>query len=109
MNWKTCKGQVLIFLGGVYFLAGIVLALLNMKNYCDWTLYGAIQYGHSVGAIMLISAGLGAVAVFVLKGLLRGVRDLRQGRVQTKLKRVDEWGKTRQKNAPSQRETGNFS
>jgi hypothetical protein len=87
MNFRTVKGQVLILVCGLYFAAGVVLFFINAKNPCDlW--FGKNLDGYT-GIVMLISALFGMAAIFVFKLLRRGVKDLRIGRLQTSLQRVD--------------------
>ncbi len=91
MNYRTIKGQVLILICGLYFAAGVVLFFTNAKNSC------ALWFGKNVegytGVVMLISALFGIASIFVFKLLLRGVKDLRIGRLQASLQRVNQFDK----------------
>lgn len=88
MNFKTLKGQVLILICGLYFAAGVVLLLTNARNYCKlW--FGSNIEGKYTGIVMLVSAVFGVLAIFMFKLLLRGIKDLRIGRLQASLQRVD--------------------
>lgn len=92
MNYRTIKGQVLILVCGFYFAAGVVLFFINAKNPCElW--FGKNMTGYT-GVVMLISALFGIAAIFVFKLLLRGVKDLKIGRLQASLQRVDRIEKT---------------
>ncbi|MBN1941914.1 MAG: hypothetical protein JW849_01340 [Phycisphaerae bacterium] len=99
MNWKTFKGQALILVCGLFFAAGVVVFFTNVKNSCD--LWFGKNLSGSTGMVMLISAVVGMATIFVFKLLLRGVRDLRIGRLQASLRRVDKMGKI-QAQAPKQ-------
>lgn len=91
MNYRTIKGQVLILICGLYFTAGFVLFFTNAKNPC------ALWFGKNVdgytGIVMLISALFGIASIFVFRLLLRGVKDLRIGRLQASLQRVNQFDK----------------
>lgn len=90
MNWNYIKGYVLTVLGGIYLLAVGLMVVLNIKNQCNWSLYGAIQYGHSIGVIMLCSAIAGILTVFVVKIFIWGIKDIRRGRQSAALRKVDQ-------------------
>jgi uncharacterized membrane protein len=82
------KGYLMTVLGGIYLLAVVLMVALNLKNYCDWSLYGAIQYGQSIGVIMLCSAVAGVVTVFVVRLFVRGIGDIRRGRREATLRKI---------------------
>lgn len=92
MNFRTIKGQVLILVCLVFFAAAVVLFLTNIKNEC--AVWCGKNLEASTGMVMLISALFGAVAIFVVKLLVRGVKDLKIGRLQARLQRVDRIEKT---------------
>ncbi|GEM_PF-1879790 len=89
LNWNYMKGYMMTVLGGVYLLAAVLMIVLNLKNQCNWSLYGAIQYGQSIGLIMLCSAGAGVATVFVVKRFIWGIRDVRRGRRDEALRKID--------------------
>ena len=88
MNYRTIKGQILILVCGLYFAAAVVLFFTNAKNPC------ALWFGKNVdgytGVVMLFSALFGVAAIFVFKLFLRGVKDLKIGRLQASLQRVNQ-------------------
>ncbi|MBN1555665.1 MAG: hypothetical protein JXA11_13050 [Phycisphaerae bacterium] len=88
MNFRMFKGQVLILLSGLYFILGILLVLSNARNEgALWWFAKNMQANMSL--VMIISAAVGMAAIFVFKLLLRGVKDLRIGRLQASLQRVE--------------------
>lgn len=92
MNWKTLKGQLLILFSGLFFLAAGVLFLTNIRNGCDlW--FGQNLHG-STGMVMLFSALVGGAVMFMFRLLVRGVRDLRIGRLQASLQRINRMDRT---------------
>jgi hypothetical protein len=99
MNFRTVKGQVLILISLLYFTAGVVLFFINARNDCKlW--FGKNLDGYT-GIVMLVSALFGVAAIFVFKLLRRGIKDLKIGRLQASLQRVDKIEKTQAK-APKQ-------
>jgi uncharacterized protein HemY len=93
MNYRTLKGQVLILVSGLYFIVGILLALSNARNVGDLWWFGKNLHVN-ISLVMLVSAIFGVVAIFVFKLLLRGIKDLKIGRLQASLQRVDKIEKT---------------
>ena len=105
MNWNYIKGYVLTVVGGLYLIAMTLMVVLNLKNYCDWSLYGAIQYGQSIGVIMLCSAVAGILTVYVVKLFIWGLKDIRRGRRDQALRKVNQMGKAQkqqEKDTPEQ-------
>jgi hypothetical protein len=100
MNWKIFKGYVLIPVSGLYLMAAILLGLLNLRNPCDWSMYGTIQKGQSIGGIMFVSAVVGAVGLLMVILLVRGIRDLRRGRREARLERLDKQAQDRPAETP---------
>ena len=99
MNWNYIKGYVLTVLGGLYLIAVGLMVVLNLKNYCDWSFYGAIQYGQSIGVIMLCSAVAGILTVFVVKMFIWGLKDIRRGRRDLALRKVNQLEKAQKQQA----------
>ncbi len=85
IKWNSIKGYVLVVISGLFFVAAGILAISNIGNYCDLTFFWTILHSRSIGVVMLISAGVGVVAVWMFKLLVWGVRDIRRGRRETKI------------------------
>ena len=85
IKWNSIKGYVLVVISGLFFVAAGILAISNIGNYCDLTFFWTILHSRSIGVVMLISAGVGIVAVWMFKLLVWGVRDIRRGRRETKI------------------------
>ena len=91
IKWNSIKGYVLVVISGLFFLAGGVLVIGNIKNsHFNMWLFWTILDSKSVGVALLIAGGVGVVAAWMFKLLVRGVRDIRRGRRET---RIDSIGK----------------
>lgn len=100
MKWNLVKGYVFVVLAGLFGLVATVLVLTNIKNECQlW--FGQNMTGQT-GVVMLASALAGVVLVYVVKLLIRGIRDLRRGHVQQKLQRLEQIDKEKKKQASSE-------
>ncbi len=102
IKWNSVKGYVLVVISGLFFLAVAMLIIGNIKNYhfnlwCFWT----ILYSQSVGVVLLITAGVGIVAVWMLKLLVRGVRDIMRGRKAAVIDKIAQLEKAQSKNQTS--------
>ena len=98
IRWKSIKGYVLVVISGLFFLAVAMLVIGNIKNYyfnlwCFWT----ILYSQSVGVVLLITAGVGVVALWMFKLFVRGARDIRRGRREAVIDKIDQLEKAQSK------------
>lgn len=94
MKWNLVKGYVFVVIAGLYGLVAAVLVLTNIRNDCQlW--FGQNLTGRT-GAVMLGGAAGGILLVFVVKLLVRGIRDLRRGHAQQKLQRLEAMEKQQQ-------------
>lgn len=99
MNWKTMKGQILILASGLFFAIGILLVLSNARNEGElW--WFAKNTKANMSLVMLVSVLVGVGAIFMFKVLLRGIRDLKIGRLQSSLQRVNKIDKAQEKSEP---------
>ncbi len=106
MNWNYIKGYVLTVIGGLYLVAVGLMVAMNWGNACEWTLFGAIQKGQSIGIIMLCSAVAGVLTVFVIKMFFWGLKDIRNGRRDQALRKVSQMEKAQkqhEKDTPEQK------
>jgi uncharacterized integral membrane protein len=86
MNAKTFKGGVLVGLSLVLLIAALVLALMNLGNkVADLHLYWRTFNNVNVGLVLLLAAAVGALLPTMVRMLIRGIRQIRGGRLQQRL------------------------
>ncbi len=100
MSWNYIKGYVLTVVGGIFLLMVVLMVVLNLKNPCDWSLYGAIQKGQSIGIIMACSAVAGILTVFVTRMFIWGLKDIRRGRRDLALRKINKLEKVQNQQKP---------
>jgi uncharacterized integral membrane protein len=96
MNWKMIKGYVAIILGGLFLAACVIVFLSNARQGCQVWFFGKGCDAY-VSIVMLASAVVGVVAIFMAKLLFHGIRNLREGRRDAQLRKVDQLEKANRK------------
>ena len=89
MNVKTFKGGAMLGLGLLLVIAAVVLAMMNLGNkihslHFYWRTLNEVN----LAAVMLLSAAFGAMLPLLAKLILRGVREIRGGRLREALTRA---------------------
>ncbi|HAU38006.1 MAG TPA: hypothetical protein DCX07_09865 [Phycisphaerales bacterium] len=91
MSFKTLFGYVLVVVCGLLILAAALLVVLQWQLRADFNLFGKplsirvvqesgkLVGGVNTGLLMLLSAAGGIVMVWVVKLLVRGLKDIRKG------------------------------
>ena len=97
IRWNSIKGYVLVVISGLFFLGAGILVASNLGNSCDLTFYWTILHSQSIGVGLLIAAGVGIVAVWMLKLLVRGVRDIKRGRGLAAIDKINKLEKAQNK------------
>jgi hypothetical protein len=91
MNFNSVKGYVFVVLSGVYLTAAAILVLSNLGVYCDSITFFWMQPKMvSVGLMMLISAAVGFVTLWMARLMINGVKAIRRGRIEAKLAKVNQ-------------------
>ena len=97
IKWNSIKGYVLVVVSGLFLLAAGILVISNIGNSCDLTCYWTILHSQSIGVALLIAGGVGVVAVWMLKLLVRGVRDIKRGRKAAAIDKINQLEKAQSK------------
>jgi hypothetical protein len=96
MNWKMIKGYAAIGLSGLFLAACVIVFLSNARQDCRLWFFGK-GYEAYISIVMLVSAVVGVVAVFMTKLLIQGIKNLRAGRRDAQLKKVGQLEKAARK------------
>ena len=89
MNLNTTKGTILTVVAGVFLTLAAILVIGNLGNKMDLWLFTAILKDISRGVTLLVAAVAGAVSVLVIWMLIKGIKAIRRGRLESRLKQVE--------------------
>lgn len=98
MRFKTFPGYVLVVLIGLLLIAGGILIVLQWGNSATFSLYGK-NMEYNTGLVVLFSLVAGVVLIPLLKVFFYGLRDIRRGRMQESVDRVEKLDKQQQQAA----------
>jgi len=99
MNVRILKGYVMTIVSGFFLLAGILLTILQFRNYAEFSLYGknisirlkqdgSITGGVNTALLMILSAVGGLVGLILTRVMISGLRSLRKGRTEEQIEAV---------------------
>jgi hypothetical protein len=89
MNYNSTKGTILAVVAGVYLALAAILVIGNLGSGVDLWMFTSILKNLSLGVVLLVAAAAGAVSVLVIWMLIRGVKAIRRGRIESRLKQVE--------------------
>lgn len=98
MRFKTVQGYVLVVVVGLLIAAGAILVILQWGNTANFSLYGKNMVYNTAG-VVIGSMIAGVVLIPLLKLFFHGIKDIRSGRMQEKVDRIDELEKQQRKAA----------